>query len=86
MNSILWLWNPYRQDMVEREKRAKENQDKLIACLLAENEQRMVDILNSFAKSGDTRKYLERQNKQKEFMYHRIQIVLSCNNNEWKTN
>lgn len=77
MNKLIWLWNPYKKDILERQNRVNENQDKLIACLLAENEQRMVNILNSFAKSGDTRKYLERQNKQKEFMAYRIRNVLS---------
>ena len=37
----------------------------------------MIAILNSFVKSWDVNKYLERQRKQKEFMYRRIRTVLN---------
>ena len=35
----------------QRIERAEQNQDKLIAVLLAENEQRMLNILNSYVKN-----------------------------------
>lgn len=60
----------------ERIKRAEENSDKLIAVLLAENEERMLKILLSYVANGDVNKYIDRQNKQKEFMTRRILTVL----------
>ena len=60
----------------ERIERAEQNQDKLIAVLLAENEQRMLNILNSYVKNWDVQKYISRQDKQKDFMARRIRTVL----------
>lgn len=77
MFNILWVWSPHKDSIPERAEWARENHDKLIAVLCAENEERMIAILNSFVKSWDVNKYLERQRKQKEFMYHRIRTVLN---------
>ena len=55
----------------ERIERAEQNQDKLIAVLLAENEQRMLNILNWTPEKREIR-----WDKQKEFMARRIRTVL----------
>ena len=60
----------------QRQQRALENQDKLIAVLQAENEERMLKILLSYVANWDVQKYIDRQNKQKEFMARRILTVL----------
>lgn len=60
----------------QRYERAQQNQDKLIAVLQAENEERMLKILLSYVANWDIQKYIDRQNKQKEFMARRIFNVL----------
>ena len=60
----------------QRQQRALENQDKLIAVLQAENEERMLKILLSYIANGDIQRYIDRQNKQKEFMARMILTVL----------
>lgn len=70
----------------QRYERSQQNQDKLIAVLQAENEERMLKILLSYIANWDIQKYIDRQNKQKEFMARRIRTVLSCNNDKWETN
>lgn len=60
----------------QRYERAQQNQDKLIAVLMAENEERMKRYLARFLKTRNWEQYQKDCDKQKEFIARRIFTVL----------